>query len=149
MNRKLILLGFLVSILSFLGCKPDNREIVKFNEFVKSPSEGVLIDVENEFYLTGIKSFESKTRLQSKTTTLINTDITYETSRGDVLIILSRSKRIEKHLKTTKERRPFVENFERMLLHSNVAKIDLSGMLFELDTYYGVGSLITLREVRR
>lgn len=136
MNRRLLVLGLWVSILSFFGCKPESKEIVSFSDFYESPSSGVYVKFEDRFELLSVIDVKSKTRLQSKTTTIINLDVICEANIKGVLLILPREKRINRHLKTTKDREPYVDKFEQSLINSRVDLIQLEEFLFELDTNY-------------
>ena len=150
MSRKLFVLSIWVSVLSFFGCKPENREEVTFNEFIKKPNSDVLVRFTEDKEVYVYNFIKTKTRLQSKTTTVFSADVFCSTQYDNVYVVFRRTKKIPIHLKTVRDRKPYLDSFEKSVTASGVTNVSLSEFLFELDTSYSEFSdKIILREVKR
>jgi len=138
LNRAFVL-GIWTSVLVFFGCAPKNKEVENYSEFRDDIRSGVIVVFEpKQARLGELLDIQSKTRLQSKTTTVFSCELFYELivenqkNQDGAVIVLKRKKHIPINLKTAKERERYLEEFKNALSNSDVSKIDLSRMKFEL-----------------
>ena len=120
MNRKLLFVGVWMSILSLISCKSDKRNAVTYKEFIQSPIVGELVQVKNnDCSLLGIKEIITKSRLQSKTTTILTAKILLESdgkvAGQTIYFSFIKKKRIPKYLKSKKDRDPYILEFEKSI----------------------------------